>query len=352
MLLIESREDCLRWYRFEGAGLEEGWLPGCGDLSTPLEALLTARGSQAVGYLLSNGGAAFPDPVTPLNHVVLDKIERCLSLAPTANRLTLAAARTGLAVGVHAAQFLLCETGFFSALPESAAGYALPDELASLGLRRFGGDGLVHQWAWQHLTRTLPGLQRLVSIHLGERPSVAAILDGKPVETSDGCCSSESLPSITGVGDLDPSVVLLLRETGLSPEEIEDLLTHKSGWQALAGQPVTFADLLTETSAGAHFARQVVRHHLIEAIGAALASLGGAEALVFPVDDPQSALEFIRDVCRPLAFTGLTLHDLPFNGEDLFELTSPASSCQALVLRSSRPHVLADLLLQAAGSPD
>lgn len=347
MLLLEPHQDCLGWYRLDGTRVEEGWLPGCGDISTPLEHLLGAAGNQVIGYVLPNGAAAFPDPVTPLNHALLEKIERCLCMAPAANRLTLAAARTGLAVAARAAQFVLCETAFFSTLPEAAAAYPLPDELTSLGLRRFGGDGLLYQWAWSRLTDRLPDIRRLISIHLGDRPSVAAILDGKPVETSDGYRASESLPSIRGVGNLDPSVVLLLRETGLPPDQIEYLLTQKSGWQALAVQPISFGDLLAGTDQGAGFARRVFGHHLIQAIGAGLASLGGAGALVFSVDDPLSAVDFIRDVCRSLAFTGLTLHDLPFKGEDSFELTTSTSPFRGFVLRASRPRILAHFLAES-----
>ncbi len=196
-------------------------------------------------------------------------------------------------------------------------------------MRRFGGDGLRHQRAWEGARDA----RRVLSVYLGAQPSLAAFLDGQAVETSYGFRSSEGLPGATTCGDLDPSIALFLRESGRSPAEIEHILTHESGFQALVGKPVRFEELLRSREPGAALAVSVLRHHLIKAIGEGAAALGGLDALVFTCADVPAALGFMRELAQRLAFLGVALRAEPAQNGNEWELSAPGSPISMKIIK-------------------
>jgi acetate kinase len=203
---------------------------------------------------------------------VKDAIRGLVPLAPLHNAPALQAiadAQHALPGVPHVAVF---DTAFHATLPEEATHYAVPRQWRDWGVRRYGFHGLSVQWASEQVQ-----VPRLVVCHLGGGSSVTAVLNGRSVETTMGFSPLEGVPMTTRSGSLDPgAVVFLMREHGLTADEVDHALEHESGLAALSG---TSGDLreLSEDS----LALAVYIHRVAAAVAASSAALGGIDALVF-----------------------------------------------------------------------
>ena len=206
------------------------------------------------------------------------------------------------------------DTAFHATLPPHAFMYPLPRELyVQHGIRRYGFHGPSHQYmaacAAEEL-RVDPGRLRLVTCHLGGGSSVAAIAGGISIDTSMGATPLEGLAMGTRCGDLDPAIPILLARQGKTPDEIEDLLVHRSGLAGLSGLDGDFRGLQAAAEsghAGARLAIEVYEHRLRKYIGAYAAELGGADAIVFTGGIGEHAAAMRWRVCAGLGFMGVAL---------------------------------------------
>jgi acetate kinase len=243
--------------------------------------------------------------VTP---AILAAAQEAVRYSPEHNGLTVALLRQLQGRLPQIAHFLLCDTAFFCGLPAEASSYAVPAELRRRGVRRYGGDGLLHEWTGIRAREIFgPATQRVVSVRLGDRTNAAALAAGRPVDTTIGFTPVEGILSDTCCGDIDSSVVFELQSSGLAWSEINELLSARSGFRALAGRRCGFAELLCCTGAAMVLARRILRYEVVKSVGAFAALLGGADAVVFSADDPPASGHFIRDICRDLVCLGLHL---------------------------------------------
>jgi acetate kinase len=338
MLVFEPDFGKFNWYQLQEDTLTQGSVeiyPG----NVHLEAPGLDQETDRIAYILPHGGGEFSHTATFITPKTLAGVERSLPFWPEQNRITLELMRDGLQRFSKLPQLLLSETAFFAHLPAWAGAYALPAELHPQGLRRYGGDSFTHQWAWQNTSSELPAPRRLVSIHLCDHVNLAAIAGGQAVETSLGFTSVEGLPSVTGSGDVDPEIILLLNRQGMAASEIYDLLVHQSGWQTIAG-PGRLVDLFEKDE----LIFQMLRAGVLKAFGAAAAALGGVDGLVFTCDERRRWMPFIRSICDGLAFANLTLLDQPDASQaNAWVLSSPQSGFKALALEASYGRILFDL---------
>jgi acetate kinase len=234
----------------------------------------------AVGHRIVHGGPDLVDPV-----VIDDGVERRLrelvQLAPLHQPKSLAgvdAARRLLPGVPHVACF---DTAFHATLPPAAATFALPAEWRRRwGVRRYGFHGLSHAWAAGR-ARALAGARRVVTCHLGAGASLAAVLDGRSVDTTMGFTPLDGLVMATRSGAVDPGLLLWLEEhEGLRPREVADALEHSSGLLALAGT-ADMREILAREDPDARLAVDVYLHRLAAGIAAMTAALGGLDAVVF-----------------------------------------------------------------------
>jgi acetate kinase len=231
------------------------------EQSTPVDGLERA---DAVGHRVVHGGTRFRDPVV-VDDEVKAAIAELSSLAPLHNRPALDAieeAQRSLADVPHVAVF---DTAFHSTIPPEAATYAVPGRWREeWGVRRYGFHGLAVAWAAEQLP-----VRRLVVCHLGGGCSLTAVLDGRSIDTTMGFSPLEGVPMATRAGSVDPGALLyLLRERGLSVEELDRMLEHESGLAALGG---------LDDSLG--FA--VYTYRIAQAAAAMAVALGGIDALAF-----------------------------------------------------------------------
>lgn len=182
---------------------------------------------------------------------------------------------------------LVFETAFFVPLPRREHLYALDgDRTARQKVRRYGYHGIQHQaacaFAAGRVSPATAGPPLLLSIYLGPHPELAAVVGRRPVMVTSGATPLEGLPGHTSCGQLDPGIVLTLAESKhWGPEQIDQVLTRRSGLLGLVGRPITLGELFEDTSVETELARAVMRHRLLLAAGSGMAAMGGLDAIVF-----------------------------------------------------------------------
>ncbi len=250
-----------------------------------------------------------------INDEVEAAIEALVPLAPLHNPLCLAgirAARRAFPTAQHIAVF---DTAFHQTLPESAYLYALPyDTYERDGVRRYGFHGSSHRSVSERAIEWLGGEAngtRIITCHLGAGCSTAAILDGHSVDTSMGMTPLEGLVMSTRSGDVDPGVfAYLARQRGLDAAGVEALLQNESGLLGLSQTTGDLKQLLDDArdgSAAATRALGVFTHRVRRYIGAHLAVLGGADALVFTGGAGENSPELRAQILEDLGRLGFVL---------------------------------------------
>ncbi len=269
---------------------------------------------EAVGHRVVHGGPQFTGPAL-LDDRVVQAIEALEELAPLHNAPSLAGIREArAALGRRVPMVAVFDTAFHAGLPEHAARYAIPHDLALRhGIRRYGFHGTSYRSVlarYEDLTGRAAGDVDLVALHLGSGCSAAAIAGGRPVDTSMGFTPLEGLVMATRAGDLDPAVVgHLARKEGAGVEQVERWLNERSGLLGLSGRSADMRELLAREDADprARLAVEVFCYRARKYVGAYPAALGGAEALVFTGGIGERAPEIRRRICRGLEWCGLAL---------------------------------------------
>lgn len=274
----------------DGAALQRQTvaLNGNGTAAIRLRAFLCEQNIgpvSVVAHRVVHGGNNLVAPCA-VDARVEAEIERLAPLAPLHNPAALAwirAAREVLGPGVP--QVAVFDTAFYADLPEAARTYAIPQDLAyKHGLRRYGFHGIAHlaMWRrWRELRPDVPEGGRVISLQLGAGCSMTAIERGVPRDTSMGFSPLEGLMMATRGGDMDAGVITWLqRREGFSPEVTEQLLYYNCGLQGVAGES-DMRRLLARDDADARLAVEMYCHRARKYLGAYLAVLGSAEAILF-----------------------------------------------------------------------
>lgn len=239
-------------------------------------------------------------------------IDRLSEIAPLHNPVALRWIRAAREIfGAEVAQAACFDTAFFATLPPAAATYALPRAVCEAhGIRRYGFHGLAHQSMvnrWQQAT-TRSG--RVISLQLGAGCSVTASDSGRAVETSMGFSPLEGLVMATRCGDLDPAVVLhLASHGGPGFESLERMLNESSGLLAVSEESSDMRTLLDSGSARARLAIEMFCHRARKYLGAYLAVLGGADAVLFGGGIGEHAPEIRARILGGLDWAGIRLDE-------------------------------------------
>jgi acetate kinase len=305
---------------------------------------------EAVGHRVVHGGARFTAS-TPIDDAVVEAVEDLEPLAPLHNRPSLAGIRAARAALKPAVPMVaVFDTAFHARLPERAAQYAIPWELAHRhGIRRFGFHGISYAWATARAAALLGRAAeelRLVVLHLGHGASVAAVRHGVSVETSMGLTPLEGLVMGTRSGDLDPALIgYLVRTEGVSVAEVETWLNERSGLVGLGGGSSDVRDLLDREreDARARLALDVFCHRARKYLGAYLAVLEGADAVVFTGGIGEHQPEIRRRIAEGFVWCGLSLdpgRNAAAHGRDGL-ISADGASVRALVVTADEERVIA-----------
>jgi acetate kinase len=279
---------------------------------------LLAGGLDGVGHRVVHGGDRFVEP-TLIDDEVAEAIEALTALAPLHNAPSLSAIRAARAVlGPGVPMVATFDTAFHRTLPERASRYAIPLELADKhGIRRYGFHGLAHRYMTERyaaITSTPVEQVKLVTLQLGNGCSATAVAGGRSVDTSMGFTPLEGLMMGTRSGDVDPSLAgFLARREGVGVEKAEGWLNTRSGLLGVSGRSGDMRVLLEAEGrgdAGAALAVDMFCYRVRKCIGAYLATLGGADALVFGGGIGENAPPVRARICAGMGWCGLTLdHD-------------------------------------------
>jgi acetate kinase len=275
-----------------------------------LTGFMAGKAPDAIVHRVVHGGRrATPAPV---DTALITELEQLIPLAPNHNPRAIEWLRASREAWPDVPAFAVFDTAFFANLPAAAATYALPRELArDHGLRRYGFHGLAHESMWrtyQKLGR--PAASRVVTLQLGSGCSAAAIQSGCPLDTSMGFTPLEGLVMATRAGDVDPGLILwLLRERGVEPKELERMLAEKSGLLGLGGERGDLGALLESRHDDALLAVDVFVWRLRKYLGAYLAVLQGAEAILFGGGIGEHLPEIRRRALTGFEWAGVVLDD-------------------------------------------
>ncbi|GAC1360929.1 MAG: acetate/propionate family kinase [Acidobacteriaceae bacterium] len=273
-------------------------------------AELSDRTPSAVGHRVVHGGPHLltHQLITP---AVLDQLRACLHLAPLHIPIALELIDRATRAYPRLPQFACFDSAFHSALPEIASRLPLPRDLFDQGIRRYGFHGLSYESVVFQMGHDLPG--RTVVAHLGSGASLAALRDGRSVDTSMGLTPTGGIPMATRTGDLDPGVILfLLRSRQCDADTLEDLLNHGSGLKALSGGHADMRDLETAAGKGdpeAQLALDIFCTSIRKEVAAYAAVLGGLDMLIFSGGIGEHSALVRRTVCRDLGFLGISMDD-------------------------------------------
>ena len=277
------------------------------------EAAIEGVGSladiQAVGHRVVHGGEKFSRSVL-IDDEVLDGIEEMIELAPIHNPANLAGIAAARSVfGRSLPQAAVFDTAFHHTLPEHAYLYAIPYQLYRRHkIRRYGFHGTSHRYiAYRY--RTINSIARanvnIITLHLGNGCSIAAIKGGNSIETSMGFTPLEGLVMGTRSGDLDPAIVEFISEKeGVSAHEVDTMLNKSSGLLGISGLTNDMRELLAEAEESgdrrARLAIEIFCYRIRKYIGAYVAAMNGADAIVFSGGIGENSPAIRSRICNEL----------------------------------------------------
>ncbi|MCH7577464.1 MAG: acetate kinase, partial [Chloroflexi bacterium] len=274
------------------------------------------RKPDAVGHRVVHGGDRFATPVL-IDDEVIAAIEDLNELAPLHNPACVSGIRAARAVlGPGVSMVAVFDTAFHQTLPDYASVYAIPYDLTVRHkIRRYGFHGIADHYStlrYAQLTATPSDRVNIITLHLGNGCSASAIRDGRSVDTSMGFTPLEGLVMGTRCGDLDPALVgYLARKEGVPVTEVERWLNERSGLLGISGRSNDMRELVVhaQEDARTRLAIDLFCYRARKYIGAYLAVLGGADAIVFGGGIGENAPAVRGRICDGMEWYGLILDE-------------------------------------------
>ena len=279
-LILDAKLD-----NFAGMASEKGkWISSLIQINRHCQQVKPDCPVEAIVIRVLFGGDVFDRPAV-VDSEVIKKLESIVQQAPLHLPGTLQLISCCNDVLPEVPIILVFETSFFSGMPDRERTYAIsPDLTEGMNIKRYGYNGIYHEAACSQADRQLRkelnnSSSRIISICLENQPEVAAVKGRRVLMVT------KAIPGKTMCGQIDPNIVLTLSETvNWGPERINAVLTKESGLLGLTGKAVTLEDVFTQNKPDFLLARQICQYRLLNACGAAIATMGGVDAIVFSGD--------------------------------------------------------------------
>jgi acetate kinase len=301
-----------------------------------------------VGHRVVNGGRQFTSP-TLITPEVTAVIEKMSIFAPLHNRAELEGIAQIEKLCGPIPQVAVFDTGFHASLPEAAAVYPGPYEWVQKGILKFGFHGINHQYcagrAAQLLGRNLSDL-KLVTCHLGNGCSLAAICGGVSIDTTMGFTPLDGLMMGTRSGSVDPGILTyLLQQAHFDGKMLDELLNTKSGLLGISGVSGDMRDVVAAMKRGnarAKLAFDIFVHRLRSSLGSMIASLNGIDALVFTAGIGENSAEVRAAACANFGFLGVAVDPAKNSASPVEnDISTPSSTVRILVLTAQEDWAIA-----------
>lgn len=304
----------------------------------------------AVGHRMVHGGERFSESVL-LTKDVLDAFTACNDLAPLHNPANLKGVNAITAILPNVSQIGVFDTAFHQTMPDYAYLYAIPYEMyEKYGVRRYGFHGTSHRYVSQRVCEFLgvnPQGQKIIICHIGNGGSIAAIKDGKCVDTTMGLTPLEGLMMGTRSGDIDAgAVTFIMDKEGLNSTGVSNLLNKKSGVLGISGVSSDMRELLAACDAGnkrAILAEKMYYYRIKKYIGAYAAALGGVDILLFTGGVGENQFECRAAVCEGLEYMGIEMNkdlNAKTRGTETI-ISTPESKVKVLVIPTDEELLIA-----------
>ena len=266
----------------------------------------------AVGHRMVHGGEKFNKSVI-LNKEVMETFEACIDLAPLHNPANLKGVNAVSELMPNLPQVGVFDTAFHQSMPQKAFMYAIPYNLyKQYGVRRYGFHGTSHRYVSQRVCEFLgvsPIGKRIITCHIGNGGSIAAIVDGKCVDTSMGLTPLEGLMMGTRSGDIDGgAITFLAKKLDLDADGVSNLLNKQSGVLGITGESSDMRDVenaAAEGNARAILALDMYFYRIKKYIGAYAAAMGGVDIIVFTAGVGENQASMREAVCENMEFLGV-----------------------------------------------
>ena len=302
----------------------------------------------AVGHRVLHGGQKFSESVL-VDEKVIAAIEECIPLGPLHNPANL--------MGIHACeevmpgvpQVAVFDTAFHQSMPKSSYVYAIPYEYyEKYGVRRYGFHGTSHRYVSAKAIELLGGKAegtKIITCHLGNGSSLAAVKDGKCFDTSMGLTPLEGVPMGTRSGSMDPAIVeFIANHDNLTPSETLTMLNKKSGVLGISGVSSDFRDLDEAAAAGndrAQLALDIFAYNVKKYIGSYIAALGGADAIVFTAGLGENSAEMRAKITEGLEYLGIEIDQDKNAVRGTVDITGAGSKVKVFVIPTNEELVIA-----------
>lgn len=283
-------------------------------LDPEIGALKSLEEIDAVGHRIVQGGDKFNKSML-VDKSVEDGIEELCDLAPVHNAGHLKGIRAVDALMPHTPQVVVFDNAFHSTMPDYAYLYAIPYELyEKYHVRRYGFHGTSHRYVSKRVCEIL-GLDqassKVITCHIGNGASIAAVLNGKVMDTSMGLTPLAGVMMGSRSGDIDPSAVTYLMEKlNMTPHEMSDFLNKKSGVLGITGISSDMRDVEAAANEGnerAILALKMYAYRIKKYIGSYAAAMGGVDAVVFTAGVGENQTGLRADICQGLEFLGIKI---------------------------------------------
>ena len=315
----------------------------------------------AVGHRVLHGGEEFSGSVL-VNDAVKDAIRRCIPLGPLHNPANLMGIEVCEEEMPGIPQVAVFDTAFHQTIPEEAYMYALPYKYyEKYGIRRYGFHGTSHRYIAKRTADFLekkypgkydPSTLRIVTCHLGNGSSLAAIKGGKCADTTMGLTPLEGIMMGTRCGSIDPAIIpFLMKNEGLTPDEVDKMMNKQSGMLGLTtcdpNNEATSDNRTIENRAKAGDPRAMLVEsmfvlQLTKLIGGFIAEMGGADAVVFTGGIGENNPQYRTRVAKNLAFLGCEIDEEPNSKRGLeIEITTDESPLKLLVIPTDEELMIA-----------